>query len=383
MYAIVDIETTGSFAASNGITELAIVLHDGNRVVDRFESLVNPGQPIPRFIQVLTGIDDAMTAGAPSFAEIAEKVYGLLEDAVFVAHNVNFDYSFLKYQLEQSGFFLESKRLCTVRLARKVFPGLPGYSLGKLCRELNIGIENRHRAGGDADATAILFERILARDSQGHVGRMLRGRNREQYLPPNLPEEQIAGLPFTSGVYYFHDQKDKVIYVGKAKNLRNRVCSHFSNNHTGLRKQEFLRSIFRISWKESGTELMAFLLECVEIKRLWPKYNSSLKKFEQLYGLYAFEDRNGYLRLTIEKRKATLLPYYCFNALAEGQAMLRKLIRMFGLCPKLCFLQRDGECTGLADASCSGACRQRESADAYNVRVSTALRSLRPWSTST
>jgi len=307
MYAIVDIETTGSFAASNGITELAIVLHDGTRVVDRFESLVNPGQPIPRFIQVLTGIDDSMTSDAPVFSEIAETVHGLLVNAVFVAHNVNFDYSFLKYQLEQCGFFLESKRLCTVRLARKLFPGLPGYSLGKLCRELNIEIEHRHRAGGDADATAVLFERILARDSQGQVGRMLSGRSREQYLPANLPEEQITVLPYTSGVYYFHDEKDKVIYVGKAKSLRHRVCSHFSNNHTGLRRQEFLRSIHRISWKETGTELMAFLLECVEIKRLWPKYNSSLKKFEQLYGLYAFEDRNGYLRLTIEKKKTSAL----------------------------------------------------------------------------
>ncbi len=376
MYAIVDIETTGSFAAANGITELAIVLHDGTRVVDRFESLVNPGQPIPRYIQALTGIDDRMTADAPFFGEIAATVFSLLEDAIFVAHNVNFDYSFIKYQLEQAGFTLESKRLCTVRLARKVFPGLPGYSLGKLCRELNIEIENRHRAGGDADATALLFERILARDSQGHLGRMLRGRNRDQYLPPNLPEEQIAGLPYTSGVYYFHDAKDKVIYVGKAKSLRHRVCSHFSNNHTGLRKQEFLRSIHRVSWKESGTELMAFLLECIEIKRLWPKYNSSLKKFDQLYGLYGFEDRNGYLRLTIEKKKMTLPPYYCFNALAEGQEMLRKLIRMFGLCPKLCFLQTSGQCTGLAEASCSGACEQRETAPLYNERVSTALQSL-------
>ncbi len=306
MYAIVDIETTGSYAANNGITELAIVLHDGNKIVDRFETLINPLTPIPHYVQVLTGIHPGMLEDAPVFAEVADRVYRMLRDAVFVAHHVNFDYSFVKHQLEVCGFELDTKKLCTVRLSRKVFPGLSGYSLGKLCRDLDIPIVNRHRAGGDADATVILFEKILQRDSQGAVRQMLHGKSREQYLPPNLPSEQIASLPYTPGVYYFHDQKGKVIYVGKAKNLRSRVCSHFSNNHTGLRKQEFLRNIYSVSWKDCGTELMAFLMECVEIRRLWPAYNSSLKRFEQTYGLYAYEDQSGYLRLTIEKKKQNL-----------------------------------------------------------------------------
>ena len=230
---------------------------------------------------------------------------------------MNFDYSFVKHQLESSGYELDTKKLCTVRLSRKVFPGLPSYSLGKLCRELDIPIQNRHRAGGDADATAILFEKILKQDNQGAaIRQMLHGKSREQYLPPNLPAEQIASIPYTPGVYYFHDQKGKVIYVGKAKNLRSRVCSHFSNNHTGLRKQEFLRNIYSVSWQDCGTELMAFLLECVEIRRLWPAYNSSLKRFEQIYGLYVFEDQSGYLRLTIEKKKQNLPAYYSFNGLS-------------------------------------------------------------------
>ncbi len=377
MYAIVDIETTGSYAANNGITELAIVLHDGKKIIDRFETLVNPGVPVPRFIQVLTGITDDMLTGAPSFDEIAATVHRLLADAIFVAHNVNFDYSFIRYQLEAAGYGFDSRKLCTVRLSRKVFPGLPSYSLGKLCRSLDIPIENRHRAGGDADATALLFDRILAKDTQGHVGGMLKGGSREQYLPPNLPAEQIKDLPFTAGVYYFHDSKGKVIYVGKAKNLRNRVCSHFSNNHPGLRKQEFLRNIYSISWEDCGTELMAFLLECVEIKRLWPKYNQSLKRFEQAYGLYGFEDRNGYLRLVIEKKKKQLEAYHSFNQLAEGWAMLRKLIREFQLCPKLCFVQTGLEtCTGMEEQYCLGACNGDEPPALYNLRVTTAIGSL-------
>jgi DNA polymerase III subunit epsilon len=378
MYAIVDIETTGSYAANNGITELAIVLHDGKKIVDRFETLINPQAPIPQYIQVLTGIRPEMLEDAPVFSEVAPRVYELLKDAIFVAHHVNFDYSFVKYQLESSGYKLDIKKLCTVRLSRKVFPGLPSYSLGKLCRELDIPIQNRHRAGGDADATAILFEKILLQDSQGTaVRQMLQGKSREQYLPPNLPAEQIASIPYTPGVYYFHDQKGKVIYVGKAKNLRSRVCGHFSNNHTGLRKQEFLRNIYSVSWMDCGTELMSFLLECVEIRRLWPAYNSSLKRFEQRFGLYVFEDQSGYLRLAIEKKKQNLPAYYSFNGIQEGWQILRKLVRQFELCPKLCFIQKGNEgCLGIRENTCHGACIQQESATDYNRRLTGALESL-------
>jgi DNA polymerase III subunit epsilon len=378
MYAIVDIETTGSYAANNGITELAIVLHDGNKIVDRFESLVNPQASIPQFIQVLTGIGPEMVKDAPLFSAIAPRVYAMLRDAVFVAHHVNFDYSFLKYQLETAGYDLETKKLCTVRLSRKVFPGLRSYSLGKLCSALEIPIENRHRAGGDADATVLLFEKILHQQGQESIIEgMLHGKNREQYLPPNLPAEQVDSIPYTPGVYYFHDKKGKVIYVGKAKNLHGRVCSHFSNNQTSQRKQEFLRNIYTLSWQECGTELMAFLLECVEIRRLWPAYNRSLKRFEQGFGLYVYEDQGGYLRLTIEKKKHHLRAYYLFSGLAEGWQILRKLVRRFELCPKLCFIQKGPEiCMGITENTCHGACLQREPAVDYNRRLTEALDSL-------
>jgi DNA polymerase-3 subunit epsilon len=377
MYAVVDIETTGSYAANNGITELAIVLHDGKNIVRRFETLVNPMMSIPRYIQALTGITDEMTSRAPLFEEIAPTVFECLEDAIFIAHNVNFDYSFLKYQLAACGYDLNSKKLCTVRLGRKVFPGMPSYSLGNICRQLNILVSNRHRAGGDADATVKLFELILANDTQGHVQAMLKGKNKEQYLPANLPSDQIDQLPYTPGVYYFHDQKGRVIYVGKAKNVKSRVRSHFSNNNPNNQKQEFLRNIYSITWQDCGTELMAYLLECIEIKRLWPKYNRSLKRFEQIYGLYVYEDRNGYLRLVIEKRKKQMQPVYSFSLLAEGRILLRKLVRQFNLCPKLCFIQTDQDkCEGVKENYCSGACEQKESHIVYNKRLNTAVQSL-------
>ena len=326
----------------------------------------------------LTGITDQMVSAAPVFETLAPTIYTLLKDAVFVAHNVNFDYSFLNHQLKAAGFDLHNKKLCTVRLGRKVFPGLPSYSLGNLCRNLGIDMSNRHRAGGDADATVKLFRMILDNDTEGYVQSMLKGKNKEQYLPPNLPASQLDQLPMVPGVYYFHDQKGRVIYVGKAKNLRKRVSSHFSNNKPGKQKQEFLRNVYSISHQTTGTELIAFLLECIEIKKLWPLYNRSLKRFEQAYGLYAFHDRNGYLRLAIEKRKKQLQPLYTFSLLAEGQNILRKLIRLSGLCPKLCFLQfGEGQCEGIKEKYCTGACEQKEAPALYNKRVEQAIQSLK------
>jgi DNA polymerase-3 subunit epsilon len=374
MYAIVDIETTGGYAANNAITELAIVLHDGTREIKRYETLVNPVIPIPRYVQALTGITDAMVEDAPSFQEIAPHLFEWLNGKIFVAHNVNFDYSFLKYQLSACGFNLESKKLCTVRLGRKVFPGLPSYSLGNLCRSLGIDVTNRHRAGGDVDATVLLFQKILDNDREGEVAAMLKGRNKEQYLPPNLPADQLEQLPPVPGVYYFHDSKGKVIYVGKASNLQKRVRSHFSNNKPGHQKQEFLRNIYSITFQPSGNELVAFLLECAEIKRLWPAHNRSLKKFDQVYGLYTFEDRSGYLRIGIEKKKKHLQPLYTFSLLVEGQNLLWKLVREFSLCPKLCFLQSEHvPCTGIAEGTCSGACTMEEAPTAYNAKVTRAI----------
>ena len=142
MYAIVDIETTGGYAAANGITEICIHVFDGTRVVEIFETLINPRQPIPFYIQSMTGITDEMVREAPLFEDVAEKIFYLLQDKIFVAHNVNFDYSFVKNHLAASNYQLNSKKLCTVRLSRKIFPGFPSYSLGNLCHSLNIIIND-------------------------------------------------------------------------------------------------------------------------------------------------------------------------------------------------------------------------------------------------
>lgn len=377
-FAIVDIETTGGYAAANGITEIAVYIHDGNQIVQHYETLINPLQAIPRYIQALTGITNEMLKDAPVFEDVAREIFDLLQGRVFVAHNVNFDYSFVKHHLSESGYTLSDQKLCTVRLSRKVYPQLASYSLGNLCRSLEIEIENRHRAGGDCLATVKLFEKILHSGGLTHIEQALKRGSKEQYLPLHLDKSEIDKLPYTPGVYYFHDRKGKIIYVGKAKNLKFRVRSHFTGTNIGPNRQEFIRNIHKINFTECGTELMAAVFECTEIKKLWPKYNRSLKRFERTYGLYQYEDRNGYMRLVIEKRKKNLQPIYTFSLLMEGKQLVQKMISEFELCPKLCYIQTDDDdCIGYNGNSCKGACIKKEPPEDYNARVLTAVQHIK------
>jgi DNA polymerase-3 subunit epsilon len=372
MYAIVDIETTGGYASAHGITEISIHVFDGHEVVEKFETLINPCQPIPYYIQSMTGITDEMVRDAPVFEDIAGKIHDLLSGKIFIAHNVNFDYSFVNSHLLANGYDLHVKKLCTVRLSRKIFPGFPSYSLGNLCRSLDINITDRHRAGGDAAATVKVFQLLLQNDKEQHIVKSLQRNSKEQMLPPNVPKEDFQALPSFPGVYYFHNEKGKVVYVGKATNIRNRVNSHFSNNSNSRQKQNFLRDVYSISFQTCATELMACILESSEIKKLWPLFNHSQKRWEDVYGIFCYEDQNGYLRLAIEKNKKQLTPVYSFHYLVEGHAILRRLIAEHKLCPKLCFMQTSSE---PCDENCTKACEQKEDPADYNKRVNEAIAS--------
>lgn len=168
MYAIVDIETTGGGGTSR-ITEIAVFRHDGTRIVDFFHSLINPEMYIPPFITSLTGIDNEMVKDAPTFYDVQDAVRAMTRDAWFVAHNAKFDYGFIKREFGALDEYFQRDLLCTVQLSRKIFPGLKSYSLGNLCESLEIMIENRHRAHGDAEATVRLFEKLLLNDRQNLI----------------------------------------------------------------------------------------------------------------------------------------------------------------------------------------------------------------------
>ena len=368
-YAIVDIETTGGHAADGGITEVAILIHDGSAIIDRYETLINPQRPIPYFIQALTGIDNEMVIEQPPFYEVAKTIYSLLEGRVFVAHNVNFDYSFLKHQLALAGYTLNVSKLCTVRMSRKIKPGLKSYSIGRLCDVLNIPIENRHRAMGDAEATSILFSKLLDWDKDGHREGMLKRMAKEQQLPANLPCEMIDNLPTSPGVYYFKDKEGRIIYVGKAINIKKRVSSHFVGHNPSMQRQNFIKHVFSISFELCGTELMALLLEANEIKRLWPLYNRAMKGFESKYGLFSYEDQNGYMRLAIDKLKKFVRCIHPFQRAADAAITLNKLIVDFNLERSLCSFGNTVKVNSIANMD-------RPLPEVYNLAVMEALDSL-------
>lgn len=252
-----------------------------------------------------------------------------------------------------------------MRLSRRIFPGFSSYSLGNLCRELDIFITDRHRADGDARATVQLFEKILLNDGAMVIDQMLRRNSGDQWLPLHLEKSVIDSLPSGPGVYYFHNRKGKVIYVGKAVNIKRRVTSHFTRNDPDPKRQHLIRQVHQISCKECASELHALILESTEIKKLWPVFNRSQKRPQQQFGLYSFYDSRGYLRLAIDQKKKHMPALYTFNWLHEGQVMLRKLVETFRLDRKLCFLDADP-----SDAKGPGIPYH------YNKRVNKAIDSL-------
>src|SRR6056297_2034115 len=227
-FAITDIETTGGGIKGNKITEICVLVVQNGEVIDEYTSLVNPGTEIPLYIETLTSINDNMVAGAPKFAEIAAKLEAITKDCVFVAHNVNFDYNIIKAEFGNLDISFQRKRLCTVRLAKKLIPGLFSYSLGNICTSINIPHYDRHRAKGDCEATVTLFQRCLSLDPAYEIfEKMLNQKTAASYLPPNFKNSDFEKLPTSTGVYFFKDKDGIPIYIGKAKNIKSRVKSHF------------------------------------------------------------------------------------------------------------------------------------------------------------
>ena len=375
MYAIIDVETTGLAADRSKITDIAIFIYDGEKVVDKWCSLINPECSIPPRISMLTGITNEMVADAPKFYEVAKDIFQKTENMIFVAHNVGFDYSMIRSEFKRLGGSFQRKKLCTVRLTRKIIPGLHSYGLGNIAKSLGIKITGRHRAEGDARATVELFELLLKRDEEGFIKKSLNARSREAMLPPNLPKSVFEGLPEGTGVYYFKDETGKVIYVGKAKNIKSRVLSHFSGGEK--KPLSMLSRTHDVSYSLTGNELVALLLESDEIKKYYPLYNRSQKRSNDVFGICEYEDKLGYRRFGYNKLKLVSEPLATFYNIIEVRSFLTALKEEFNLCPKLCNLQTaPNACFDYHIKKCHGACCSKEKPLQYNRRFHKAIKSI-------
>ncbi|AUC76060.1 exonuclease domain-containing protein [Olleya sp. Bg11-27] len=371
MYTIVDIETTGGKFNEEGITEIAIYRYDGHEVVDQFISLVNPEREIQPFVVNLTGINSKMLRNAPKFYEVAKRIVEITEGTILVAHNAQFDYRILKTEFKRLGFPFERETLCTVELSKDLIPDLPSYSLGKLVRSLGIPVTDRHRASGDALATVKLFKLLLSKDTNKTIIKESIRKEPKFQMEPRLIDI-IDNLPSKTGVYYMHKADGEIIYIGKSKNIKNRVNQHFTGTTTKSKKIQ--TQVVTVTYEATGSELVALLKESEEIKRNKPILNRALRRSIFTHALYSFKDENGYINLTIDKADGRKPHITTFSTRQSGKHFLEKMVEQFELCQKLSGLYKTKTCCFQYEVKkCEGACIQKETPESYNARVQQLL----------
>jgi len=374
MYAIIDIETTGGSAHAEKITEIAIYLHDGNQITGEYVTLINPERNIPYFITNLTGITNEMVENAPRFYEIAKTIVELTEGRTFVAHNARFDYSFIRQEFKSLGFNYKRNILDTVALSRKLIPGHGSYSLGNICKDLNISINGRHRAAGDALATVKLFELLIAKDIElSENGSGLMKNTKVSKLNPKLDVNKLETIPEEPGVYFFYNENGDLIYIGKSRNLLQRISTHLSNNSTN-KAMEMRDHIADIDWELTGSELIALLKESSEIKKNKPLYNRAQRRTGFQWGIFSFTDNNGYQNFRYGQINDEEEPVSVFISKEKTKSKLNSLVETYGLCQKLSGLyDTEGVCFHYQVGICKGACIGKESPEIYNERAGKAI----------
>ncbi|NLR90606.1 3'-5' exonuclease family protein [Flammeovirga agarivorans] len=373
-YAVIDLETTGGSVAQGGrIIEIAIIILEDGVEINRFESFVNPEMSIPPFISKLTGIKNNMVKDAPKFFEIAKQVVEVTKDCLFVAHNADFDYNFVKDEFKELGYKYRRNSICTVELSRVLLPGKQSYSLGKLCDEIGIPHNKRHRAIGDTEATAKLFQLLLEQENalqtieEMTVYDVYSSKRHYQ-----LSKDIIDNLPDETGVYYLYNKEEELIYVGKSKNIRKRILQHLSNKTTprAVRMADMVRNV---KTTLTGSELVALLLESDEIKKYQPRFNRAQRRTKQYFGIYKLFDEKGYINFKIAPLSEGDYPVTTTFSRKEADRILDRMIDKNELCPKLCGVDHSkAACFRYHLKTCKGACCDEEAVESYNKRAMVA-----------
>lgn len=329
MYAVIDVETTGGSPAQDRIIEIAICVFDGEQVVERFETLINPGKPVDHFITKLTGITTEMVKDSPTFEDVHHRILELTNEKYFVAHNVKFDFGMLRKEFKRLGIDFNRRQLDTVTLARKTIPGYDSYSLGNICESLGIEIKGRHRAGGDTEATVELLRIILSKPSAAkYIEIELNHGIDIDLLPPYISKAEIEELPEEAGVYYFKDEVGKVLFLEGVKSVRRKVINRFQelvNAPDTKRMHELMRSI---DYELTGNELTAKLLAHRELKKHLPEFNKKPKILPYTHAIFMEYDEQGFAQLKIHPLDWTEGKLMLrFSSRAAANKVLTKIIR--------------------------------------------------------
>ncbi|OYY92743.1 MAG: ethanolamine utilization protein [Hydrogenophilales bacterium 28-61-23] len=384
--AFIDLETTGANPVRDRITEIGIVEVDGDRV-STWSTLVNPEQPIPQFIQQLTGIDDAMVADAPTFAQVAGELAERLHGRLFIAHNARFDYGFVRNEFQRLGQRFRADVLCTVRLSRKLYPEHHKHNLDSLIVRHNLEIgSDRHRALTDADLIW-QFWRLLGRERDADtVIEAVRHQLQRPSLPPHLDAALLDDLPETPGVYLFHGESEVLLYVGKSLNLRKRVLAHFAADTRESKDMQLAQQVRRIDWRETVGELGALLLESNLVKTGQPLHNRRPRRAAELCAWQLREVAAGDFRprLVSDMEADFGRSDDLFGPFAnprEASNSLRKIADAYALCPVVLGLEKSTHpgrpCFAHQVGKCRGACVGKEPIGLHSARLMAALAKLK------
>jgi len=394
--AFVDIETTGTRSMYDRILEIGILRVENNKVVKSFNTLLNPLTHIPPEIQRLTGILPRDIENAPTFHEVKDEIRELLNDCIFVAHNVRFDYGFLKSEFRRHELEYTAKHFCTVKLSRLLFPHFQRHNLDALIERYGFTCENRHRAFDDAK---ILFDFYTHLQKSVDSDLLIQAVNRalkKPSLPLNLAPNDLENLPESPGVYIFYADEKSPLYIGKSINIKERVLSHFSSDIRSVTEMKISQQIKAIESIQTAGELGALFLESSLIKKMLPLFNRQLRMKKQLVTLKNKKDADGYERIRIETiqdiqaeeikslqsdpENEGIIGF--FKSQKQAKEYLLDTAREYSLCEKLLGIEKTSSaCFGYRLGKCNGACIKEEKPLLYNLRFTTALSELKikPW----
>lgn len=382
-----DVETTGGNGRLHRITEIACIRYEDGMEVDRFVSLVNPESPIPFNIQMITGITPALVAGAPTFGQIASALETILEGAIFCAHNVRFDYSFIEAEFARAGYTFKMPKLCTVQISRSLYPTHRGHGLSQIIERFSFTCDARHRALGD---TLVLVQFAKHLDTTFTVEKLalaLKKHSTNITLPPNAKSSLLRDVPHEPGVYFFYGKNDELLYVGKSVNIYTRLLSHFSNANHNTRSANIWNETYRIDTKTTASDLGASLLELQYIKNLQPVYNRRSRKTRKMWGLFKEAGAEGYHTLHLRPFTDLALDtkdnvYSIFKTKMQAVSAVQGIVKEKGLCPILLGIESGkGPCFSHQLEICQGACVGKMAPVVYNILLEQAFvsRKVRTW----
>ena len=385
--AIVDVETTGAASHYHRIIEIAVLRIQCGQLIDKFSTLLDPERTISPFIENLTGIRNKDLENAPTFCQVKDRIYDILDGAIFVAHNAKFDYSFLKEEFERERVNYTAERLCTMRLSKTLFPDQKKHNLDSIIERFGITCTDRHRAEGDASVLWDFLQKLKVNVDGADLRKAMSKILKKSTLPPILDESLVKSLPETYGVYIFYDESGNPLYVGKSVNIRNRVLSHFSGDQESAREQALCRRVVDIQTMATSGELGALLLESHLIKKLLPLYNRKSRVHRRLVVMKKTLNEQEYSTISLEylrNIRSVDLPNIVgiFKSIKQAKEFLSNIARGYTLCPRMLGIEKGkGECNYAQLQRCNGACNGSESASTYNTRFNLAFsgRRVMPW----